>query len=227
MNSVALQADGKVLIGGGQSTSGYVRRLNADGTLDTSFNAGTGGANSEVLCVAAQSDGKVLVAGSFTSVNGTSRNKIARVNADGTLDTSFNPGTGPNNAVRSVAVQLDGKVLIGGDFGLVNGAARNHIARLNADGSLDTLFNPGAGSGGSKVHSIAVQPDGKMLIGGAFTSVAGTARNSIARLNADGSLDTLFNAGTDTNGWVRSVVVQTDGKVLVHGKFPWRGKGFG
>ncbi|MEM6321521.1 MAG: delta-60 repeat domain-containing protein, partial [Bacteroidota bacterium] len=165
--------------------------LSQDGSLDTSFDPGSG-TNATVQSVAVQSDGKVLIGGDFTTVNGTSRARIARLNADGSLDTSFDPGSGTNGDVQSVAVQSDGKVLIGGFFTTVDGTGRRRIARLNADGSLDTSFDPGSGTNAT-VQSVAVQSDGKVLIGGDFTSVDGTSRNSIARLNADGSLDTSFD----------------------------------
>ena len=80
-----------------------------------------------------QPDGKVLIGGSFTSVNGTNRNRIARLNADGSLDSSFNPGTGANGAVRAIVVQPDGNVLIGGNFTTVNGVLRPYVARLYGD----------------------------------------------------------------------------------------------
>jgi len=107
----------------------------------------------------------------------------ARLNADGSVDSSFNPGTGANNTVRSVALQPDGKVLIGA-LTTVNGTNRDRIARLNADGSLDNSFNPGTGAN-EGVLSIALQPDGNLLIGGGFTSVNGVVRSYVARLYGD------------------------------------------
>jgi uncharacterized delta-60 repeat protein len=226
VESLALQPDGKVLIGGsyfiwGGTTSNRFERLNADGSLDASFNPGTG-VNGIVRTLALQSDGKVLIGGDFSSYNGTPRNRIARLNADGSLDTTFNPGTGTGaaSAVASIALQPDGKMLIGGAFRSYNGTSRNRIARLNADGSLDTTFNPGTGMPiPSSVTSLALQPDGKVLIGGRFTAYNGTPRNNIARLNADGSLDTTFNPGTGTARDVTSLTLQPDGKVLIGGDF--------
>jgi uncharacterized delta-60 repeat protein len=220
--AVAVQPDGKVIIGGNFTTFGgtgrnRIARLNADGSLDTSFDPGTG-TNNRVYAVAVQTDGKVLIGGSFTTVNGTARNRIARLNGDGSLDTSFDPGTGANNTVRSVIIQSDGKVLIGGDFTEINGTSRNHIARLKANGSMDTGFDPADGASGT-VYAVALQPGGKVLIGGSFITVDGTARNRIARLNANGSLDTVFNPGSGANNWVDAVAVQPDGKVLIGGVF--------
>ena len=220
--SIALQPDGKILIGGefisyNGTYRNYLTRLNADGSLDASFNPGTG-ASYTVYSIALQPDGKILIGGSFTSYNGTSRKYIARLNADGTLDASFNPGTGANGYVNSIALQPDGKVLIGGEFASYNRTTRRRIARLNADGSLDASFNPGSGANGS-VYSIALQPDGKVLIGGYFTSYNGTSRNRIARLNADGSLDASFNPGTGASSTVYPIALQPDGKVLIGGYF--------
>ncbi|TAE51175.1 MAG: T9SS C-terminal target domain-containing protein [Bacteroidetes bacterium] len=221
--AIALQSDGKILIGGSFTTYGgtacnYITRLNADGSPDATFNSGGTGANTLVRYIAIQPDGKILIGGIFTSYNGTSRNYIARLNSNGSLDTGFNPGTGANSHVYSLAIQSDGKILIGGDFTSYNGTARNYIARLNTDGSLDTGFNPGTGAN-SYVNAVSVLSDGKILIGGNFTSYNGTTRFRIARINADGSLDTGFNPGTGSSGLVNALAVQPDGKILVTGVF--------
>jgi uncharacterized delta-60 repeat protein len=221
--AIALQPDGKILIGGNFITynataRNRVARLNADGSLDTSFNPGTG-ANNILRTIALQPDGKVLIGGFFTSYNGTARNRVARLNPDGSLDTAFNPGTGANDSVNIIALQPDGKVLIGGVFTTYNGVGRNRIARLNADGSLDTSFlNTGTGANGV-LSVIALQPDGKVLIGGFFSSYNGTSRNRIARLNADGSLDTSFDPGTGATGSVDAIALQADGKIFIGGFF--------
>jgi uncharacterized delta-60 repeat protein len=222
VHALALQPDGKVLVGGTFTTMNGVSRnriarLNSDGSLDTGFNPGTG-ANSYVLALALQSDGKVLVGGGFTTMNGVSRNYIARLNSDGSLDTGFNPGTGTNGVVYALALQSDGKVVVGGLFSTMNGVSRSCIARLNSDGSLDTGFNPGTGANG-QVGALALQPDGKVLVGGYFTTMNGVSRNFIARLNSDGSLDTGFNPGTGANDGVSALALQPDGKVLVGGYF--------
>ncbi|MGI8967189.1 MAG: delta-60 repeat domain-containing protein, partial [Limisphaerales bacterium] len=230
---VVVQPDGKIIIGGDFTSlapngsavpRNYIARLNTDGTLDSSFNPN---ADSSVFSIAVQSDGKILIGGVFTTLspNGGAavpRNRIARLNADGTLDTAFDPNA--NGPVLSIAAQSDGKILIGGEFNSLapNGGAavpRNSIARLNADGTLDTAFNPNANN---SVDSIAAQSDGKILIGGQFTTLtpnngAITTRNRIARLNADGTLDSTFNP--NANGNVSSIAAQSDGKILVGGEF--------
>ncbi len=214
--SLALQSDGKILVGGyftaiGGVTRNSIARLNADGSLDTGFNPD---ADNYVYPVAVQEDGKILLGGGFTAIGGVTRNRIARLNADGSLDTSFNPDA--NGTVRSLAVQADGKILVGGGFITIGGVTRNRIARLNADGSLDTSFDPNL-SIQSVVHSLALQSDGKILVGGAFNTVGGVTRNNIARLNADGSLDTTFNP--NANDDVYSMALQSDGKILLGGVF--------
>jgi uncharacterized delta-60 repeat protein len=222
VTTIALQPDGKILIGGNftsynGTTRNRIARLNSDGSLDTSFNPGTG-ANNTVWTIALQPEGKILVGGAFTSYNGTPRNYITRLNSDGSLDTSFNPGTGTNDTVYTIALQPDGKILIGGQFTFYNGASTNRIARLNADGSLDTSFNSGTGAN-STVWTIALQPDGKILLGGYFTSYNGTPVNYIFRVNTDGSLDTSFNPGTGASSQVWTIALQADGKILIGGNF--------
>lgn len=188
VNALAVQPDGKVIVAGifssikGTNQTG-IARLNANGSLDSSFNPGT---VNGISSVALQPDGKVLIGGSFTSVNGTNRQGTARLNANGSLDSSFNPGTGVNGTVYSVVLQKNGKVLIGGLFTNVNGTNRNNIARLNADGGLDNTFNPGTGANGV-VRSIALQPDGNAVIGGEFITVNGVIRPYVARLYGDAS----------------------------------------
>ena len=140
--------------------------------------------NYGIKSIVVEPDGKVLIGGNFLTVNGTNRNGIARLNANGSLDGSFNPGTGVNGTVYSVALQPDGKVLIGGEFTSINGTNRSRIARLNVNGSLDSNFNPGTGPD-RVVRSLALQPDGNVLIGGDFTTVNGAVRPHVARLYGD------------------------------------------
>jgi uncharacterized delta-60 repeat protein len=129
VRAVKSQPDGKILVGGnfrlfnGTITVERIARLNADGTLDNTFNTGTGFMG-VVYSADVQPDGKILVGGSFISFNGTSTvNRIARLNADGTLDNTFTTGTGFNSAVNSVDVQPDGKILVGGGFSSFNGTS--------------------------------------------------------------------------------------------------------
>jgi uncharacterized delta-60 repeat protein len=222
VNSIALQADGKIIIGGRfTSYNGVVRnriaRLNIDGSLDPTFNPGTG-ADNTVTSIAIQHDGKIIIGGFFNSFDGSTIHRIARLNTDGSLDTTFDPGTGADNSISIIVIQADGKIIIGGTFTSYNGTSRNRIARLKMDGSLDMVFDPGTGSN-QNVRTAALQPDGKIIIGGWFSSFNGVSRNRIARLNTNGSLDTSFNPGTGANNWVEALVLQTDGKILIGGRF--------
>ena len=133
---------------------------------------------------ALQPDGQILIAGDFTTYNNTNRSFIARLNQDGSVDPSFDPGVGPNGDIFSMSVQTNGQIVIGGAFTTVDGTNLNYIARLNADGSLDTSFNPGYGFGANNlVNSVVVQTNGQILVGGLFTQVGNIGGEGIARLN--------------------------------------------
>ncbi|HAI77332.1 MAG TPA: hypothetical protein DCM08_13945 [Microscillaceae bacterium] len=223
VSDIALQSDGKVIAVGeftsfNGTTRNRIARLDADGALDATFAPPGTGFNSIVTSIVIQPDGKVILGGWFTSFNGTSRSRIARLNTDGSLDTGFNPGSGFNNDVYCLALQSDGKVLVGGFFSSFNGTTCNRIARLNADGSLDTGFNPGTGFN-FDIRALAVQSDGKILAGGQFTAFNGSSINRIIRLNVDGSQDINFNPNLGFNNPVESILLQPDGKIWVGGFF--------
>jgi uncharacterized delta-60 repeat protein len=220
--SMALQSDEKIVIGGWFTTynglsRNCVARLNTDGSLDASFNPGTG-ANSYIYSVVLQGNGSIIIGGNFTSYNGTARSGIARLNTDGSLDTSFDPGTGANGIVNISAVQSDGAIIIGGEFTSYNGVAVNHIARLNLDGSLDNSFNVGTGTD-DDVETIVIQSDGKILIGGRFNNYNGTNSSGIARINTDGSFDNSFNVGAGVNSLILTISVQSTGEIIAGGYF--------
>ena len=202
-----MQADGKILACGdfnsgvstptiGGQTRNYIARLDATTGAADSFDPN---ANSFVRTIAVQADGKVLAGGDFTSIGGQTRNSIARLDSTtGAADLTFNPNA--NNFVRSIAVQADGKILAGGDFtaNSIGGQTRNFIARLDAVTGLADSFDPNANN--TSVRSVAVQQDGKILVGGDFTTLApnggaAVTRNSIARLETDGRLDQTLNLG--------------------------------
>jgi uncharacterized delta-60 repeat protein len=221
--AIAIQSDGKILIGGNftsynGTTRTRIARINSDGSLDTGFDSGGAGVNSSINAIAIQSDGKILIVGGFTSYQGTTRNRIARINSDGSYDTGFDSGTASNGNISVIAIQSDGKILIGGGLTAYNGTARNRIARINSDGSLDTGFDPGTGATAT-IGTMAIQSDGKILIGGSFTAYNGTTRNRIARINTDGSLDTGFDPGTGAPATISTMAIQSDGKVVIGGTF--------
>src|SRR5204862_392940 len=174
-------------------------------------------ANGTVVAVVVQPDGKILIGGDFTTLspNGgaaVTRNYIARLNPDGTLDTAFDPSA--NSSVSSIAVQADGKGLAGGRFSSIGGQARNCIARLDPTTGAADSFDPSANS---TVLSIAVQADGKILAGGFFTSIGGQTRNRIARLDPTTGAADSFDPNANFSVW--SIAVQADGKILAGGVF--------
>ncbi len=226
VTGVGLRSDGKILVKGyfnslNGTPRGGLALVNADGTLDNTFAptlTAPFGLTLANLCV--QPDDKVVVGGTFTTVNGAARRYLARLKTDGSLDSSFLNGlSGPNNSeVYMILRQTDGKLLIGGGFTSVNGAARTNLARLNADGSLDTSFLQGMSGPNAYIERAAIQADGKILIAGGFTAVNGLARTNFTRLNADGSVDLTFNYpsalfGVDER--FKAIVVQPDGDILV------------
>jgi uncharacterized delta-60 repeat protein len=223
-----VQPDGKLIVVGdftqiNSVSRGRVARLNTNGSLDTTIFTGTG-ANNTIETVVVQPDGKILLGGTFTTYSGVSRNRIVRLNSDGSIDTSFTIGTGFNSSVLDIELQADGKILCGGDFISYNGVSARKIIRLNTDGTRDTSFIPsGIGFGGGQVHRILVQPDGKIICGGDFTNYDGFTTNNILRLNTNATYDTSFIIGTgfdtDFGSSVRSMDLQPDGKILVGGLF--------
>ena len=183
--------NGEIIISGsfnsiyGTTASRYITKLNSNYTISNNFS--TLISNGNVIIHKIQDDGRIIIGGDFTLCHGISRNRIARLNSNGSHDISFNPGSGANGIIRTISIQSDGKIIIGGDFTTYNGTPTNYFARLNADGTLDTAFNIGTGPNGL-VRSISIQSDGKIIIGGDFTSYNGIGRNRIARINSDSAL---------------------------------------
>ncbi len=219
---VVVQPDGKILIGGfftivAGVTRNRIARLNPDGTIDTGFNPNSSG---QVVSMVLQSDGKILAGGGFSTIGGQTRTGIARLDPVTGLADSWNANA--NGGVFSIAVQSDGKILAGGGgFTSIGGLARTNIARLDAStGAADPTWDP---EPNSTVYTIAVQSDGKILVGGAFISglgtptIGGQTRNNIARLDPTTGFADSFNP--NANEYVYSIVVQSDGKIVVGGLF--------
>lgn len=217
--ATVVQPDGKVIVGGSFSGAGQNRiiRLNEDGSKDENFETGTG-FNNIVYSLLLQPDGKIIAAGNFTSYNGSAATRIARLNADGSLDGSFITGSGFDNGVRTLAIQSDGKIIAGGLFTAYNGTPKNRIVRLTTTGAVDATFSIGNGFN-STIYSLAVQPDGKIIAGGDFTSYASTTSNRITRINANGMIDAGFTVGSGFNQYVQAIAIQSDGKIIVGGNF--------
>ncbi len=223
VQAILIQPDDKIIVGGRFTTydvtnRARIARLNADGTIDSSFNPGAG-ADNPVFALALTPDQRVVLGGSFTTVNGVTRPNVAVLNTNGSVDFSFSTGAGLNGTVYAVAVQPDGKILIGGDFTMVNNTNRSRIARLHPNGSLDVTFNPPGGAAGGAVRAILLQPDGNIVVGGSFTNFNGAARNHLARLLPSGGLDPSFDAGSGADAAVLALALQGNGRILVAGDF--------
>lgn len=235
VSSIAIQADGRALVAGAFSKvngldSSSIARLNQDGTLDSSFRSGTS-VNYTVNQVALQPDGKIIIVGGFTQVGSQARNRIARLNADGSLDPTFNPGAGANAPVNAAVVRTDGRILIGGAFTAYNGVARKMVALINGDGSLnaslDIVKSAFFGLADGTVNALSLQPDGKLLIGGAITfwSSVTSIHNQLIRLNSDWSWDDGFlNADNnprarEPDAAVKAIALQPDGRIIIGGNF--------
>ena len=181
--------------------------------------------NTTVECVQPLPDGKVLIGGTISNIGSTTISNIARLNADGSLDTTFQSGTGFNGVVRVLRLQSDGKILVGGSFTSYNGTACKQIARLQSTGVLDTAFTTANGTGpnGSHIYDIAVESSGRILVGGDFDSFNGTASEGLVRLTSTGSRDStnaLNLPFTSTfNSFVRSIHVEPDNKIMAAGYF--------
>ena len=229
-----VKPNGNIIIGGdyavdGNLVSGLIE-VNSNGVLNPNFSIGTGfRGNGYINKIQQLSSGKVLIAGAFDSVNGVTRHGLARLNSDGTYDTSFGGGTGfsLNAILRTFAVQPDGKIIVGGNFNQYNGVQNINLIRLNADGTIDPTFATVTsfydsyiqGFVNPLINSIAVQNDGKILIGGAFVNYNGANKNNIMRLNTDGTLDTTFITGVGFNYQVTHMELQSDQKIVVAGVF--------
>ncbi len=226
--TLAVGEDGKFIVSDNlqdAATGGIldeVVRFNADGTIDSSFVPAS--LNDWAITSIAQADGKVVLGGFFTDVNGVAQNRVTRLKENGSRDDSFDIGLGVEGVGTPVVIALqeqpDGKILLGGEFSLVDGFPRDNLARLNADGSIDPSFDPGLGTD-AWVETIALQADGKILVGGGFGLVDGIERAGFARLNPDGSLDESFDPVLffPEDRVVTAIEVQEDGQILLGGTF--------
>jgi uncharacterized delta-60 repeat protein len=228
------QLDGKVVVGGnftrlnGTLTYNCIARLNSDGSIDGGFTIGSGFNNNIYQHgIQLQSDNKLIVTGAFSTYNGVSANCIIRLNTDGTKDTSFNYGTGfartgLNPLAYASDFQSSGKIITVGIFERYNGTTSNNIVRINTNGSIDNTFAVGTGLS-AVAGCVAIQSDDKILVGGNFTSYNGNASNRLVRLNSNGTYDNTFNVGTGFgtagDAYVDTIVIQSDGKIVVSGAF--------
>lgn len=234
VRTMALQSDGKIVIGGyfgyveGQPRN-TIARLNSDGSLDRSFDPGTGAwgslgtgidgkTNEYVFATAVEPDGKILITGNFTNYNGTGINGLARLNSNGSLDTSFDVGDGLNlnSWGRSLTLLSGGRFIVTGWFNHYNHGDHSRMAIVNPDGSADGSFAPNFGDS-TAVYSAVPLANGQYIVSGHSENIHQIFQQDIARLNADGSFDSSFlGSANDKTEMVR---LQSDGKILLCGYF--------
>ncbi|MFV1995722.1 MAG: choice-of-anchor D domain-containing protein, partial [Verrucomicrobiales bacterium] len=193
-SAIALQSDGRILVA--QSSPTALLRLETDGTLDGSFVPNA----SLVETITVQADGKILIGGTFTTVGGVTRNRIARLESTGALDAGFDPDS--SSSVHTITLQANGKILVGGSFTTIGGLTRNRLAKFDPDGTIDPSFDPNAGS---SVRSLSIQEDGRVIVGGWFAGIAGTQQRYLARVpNNEVAGTNLTVTGTSQMDWTRS-----------------------
>jgi uncharacterized delta-60 repeat protein len=210
VRTTLVHSDGQLILGGDflaidNQPSARLARLDQKRQLEPTWRAVTGGS---VNAIAEQPDGSLLVGGSFTTANGEPRSRLARVTPHGQLERTLSPGANPDVAVLAVVEQPDGGLLLGGDFDTVAGQARENLARLAPNGSVDPEFAPTVGNG--TVRALAALPDGSVLLAGNFTAVNGNPRNALAKLRANGSLDNDFSAPEFTGPLFGMKLAQND-----------------
>ncbi len=220
INTIATLPSGKIAVGGrfgslGPASHESLAVLQLSGVVDESFSARVrdeGG----IVSILPQDDGRVVIAGRFSRVNGIPRQTLARLNADGSLDRGFDVGEGVLGNILAATLQADQKVVVGGIFREVNGTARTNLVRFNLDGSVDPEFAAGPDW---VVRALAVQTNGQVLVGGEFFRVNGVTRPGIARLERDGSIDPSFNVSGADYKSVFAIALQPDQSILIGGNF--------
>lgn len=218
----AVQTDGKIFVNALDVTSdlpanGLLIRLNPDGSLDPSFMPGPP-RTPTALVAARYPDGRIALGGTFTTINGATRTGVARLLANGTVDPAFVPAGVSPTVVSVIAALPDGRVVVAGALSSIAGTPRSGLTRFSTTGALDALFAPTLSAGGV-VNALLALPNGRIVIGGSFSTVNGTARTNLAALMADGSLDPVFAASAALNGTVTALAARVGGGVFVAGTF--------
>jgi hypothetical protein len=226
----ALDGSGDIYVGGRFThyqgvAANHLIRLNSDGTVDKAFNTGRG-ANDMVRAIVPTNDdsGDLYIAGEFTAYNDIALKHIARLNADGTAEVSFNSGIGFDREVFALALVNDKShdIYVGGWFHHYDGKQAAHLVRLTETGALNSQFDvqPFDGEGEQYISSLVTLDDcsGSVYVGGSFSSYAGRMVNGLIRLNGRGDIDRHFKVGiTPVDAYVNSMVSDVNGDLYVGG----------
>lgn len=223
VQAMVYEPDDRDLVAAGAFSA--LKRFRLDGSVDRSFDvnltvaSATGsGESPEVMALVRQPGGNLVLGGRFQFVNGEPAAYLARIDRAGHLDPDFLQDGGPNGAVRAIVPELDGSLIIGGEFDHWGEHSRRGIARLLPGGALDSAFDPRIGVN-RPVHAVLLQPDGQIVIGGDFLRYNGFHRRYLARVGPGGGIDAGFKPGLEVDFPVRALALQRDGKILVGGGF--------
>ncbi|HEX9959912.1 MAG TPA: FG-GAP-like repeat-containing protein, partial [Pyrinomonadaceae bacterium] len=223
LTPLVLRPNGTLLASGNLTQNNVARNslvsLNQNGSIDQTFSADFGKMGGSAVAAVKQADGKILVAGDFIEADNFPASGLTRVNLDGTTDTGFNLSSQISGRIDAVAVQTDGKILIGGNFRFNN--RKNYgVFRLNPNGSIDSGFTPNILTPAPNIFNypfgasvLALQPNGKILVGGNFLNYGNSGRDKFLRLNTDGTVDASYNV----TGSGQRMLTQSDGKIVVVG----------
>lgn len=240
-NAIHVQDDGKILVGGNFTSFNNVPRkkvvrLNTNGSVDLTFNAGGGNFDGMILTIETQTDGKIICGGIFTEFNGSTKNNLVRLNANGTLDNTFNIGAGfsyyvsmgteQSSYVNDIEILNDNKIIVGGYFNRYKGVLQKGVICLNSNGTKDTSFLIGTGTNEiDVVRKMYVNPlDEKIYLAGSISHFNGVDTSNIIRLNSDGTLDTTFSVTQNIvsnvfNSGISDFGVLSNGNIIVSGDF--------
>lgn len=270
VSTFAFQTDGKIIVAGNSEGTTVVKRLNANGSVDTSFNIPGAGFNSDPNCLAIQSDGKIIIGGRLSFFNGITFTPILRLNSDGSFDLGFDQDQGfeevysiiiqPSGKIviaisssslsgnscvkrlnlngtvdsafssiimgeaKTLSVQSDEKIIIGGNLRSSQTLEVLNVMRITSNGLLDSTFNIGIVNRVTQfpqVNAVAIQPDGKILIAGFFSSYNQIPANNIVRINTNGNIDNSFNSGTGFNYILNTLDIHSNTTFFTGGNFTY------
>ena len=185
--------------------------------LDEDFSPSLNGRVREIVV---QPDDQVLIGGEFTTIDGVSASRFARLTKDGAVDSTLQTGIAADDGVFAIALQDDGKIIVGGIFTKFSGFNAERIARINSNGTFDSSFSPSGGNGGasSGIYEIYVTSNGQIIAAGDFLTFNSVVKERIVKLNAnDGSIDTTFNL--EFNNRSTKIISIDNNELLVTGFF--------